>query len=185
MPEPSNHTDGLTVQQADALWDAVAIPGPHTPTYPEQHERVCRAVAGILTELPPPADRAAVIAEAIAAVEDPQERAKTTTGLGLGWESARDVLRRMADEAQQEPEYTESVIYEVVGDWGVDSADSAEGARAAVTKWLRAYPKCGAHAQQRIYRDWPDGSEWYGPWTDLPGESAAGSAGVQATEAPE
>jgi hypothetical protein len=64
------------------------------------------------------------------------------------------------------------VIYEVVGDWGVDSADSAAGARAAVAKWLRAYPKCGAYAQQRIYRDWPDGSEHYGPWTDLPTEPA-------------
>ena len=65
-------------------------------------------------------------------------------------------------------EPTESVDYQVVGDWGVDGADSAAGARAAVTKWLRAYPKCGAHAQQRIVRDWPDGSEFYGPWTDLP-----------------
>jgi hypothetical protein len=52
VPEPDNHTAGLTVQQADALWDAVAIPGPHTPTFTEQHERVCRAVAGILAELP-------------------------------------------------------------------------------------------------------------------------------------
>ncbi|WP_030672312.1 hypothetical protein [Streptomyces sp. NRRL B-1347] len=42
--------DGLTVQQADALWDAVAVPGPRTPTYPEQYERVCRAVAAILAE---------------------------------------------------------------------------------------------------------------------------------------
>ncbi|PAZ15630.1 hypothetical protein CLM62_12605 [Streptomyces sp. SA15] len=74
-----------------------------------------------------------------------------------------------------EDEPTESVIYEVVGDWGVDSADSAAGARAAVTKWLRAYPKCGAYAQQRIVREWPDGSEFYGPWTDLPVEPAAGA----------
>ncbi|GKQ35154.1 hypothetical protein [Streptomyces sp. A012304] len=49
---------------------------------------------------PPPADRAALLAEAIARVEDPEERAKTTTGLGLGWEAARDVLRRMAAEEQ-------------------------------------------------------------------------------------
>jgi hypothetical protein len=57
------------VPHADALWDAVAIPGPHTPTYPEQHERVCRAVRDILDELTPaPADRAALrdrIAEAL------------------------------------------------------------------------------------------------------------------------
>lgn len=92
------------------------------------------------------------------------------------WESSDP--SRMADEAQQpetqaDDEPTENVIYEVVGDWGVDSADSAEGARAAVAKWLRAYPKCGAYAQQRVYRDWPDGSEFYGPWTDLPDPDAA------------
>lgn len=75
-------------------------------------------------------------------------------------------------ETQADAEPTESVIYEVVGDWGVDSADSAEGARAAVAKWLRAYPKCGAFAQQRICRDWPDGSEFSGPWTDLPAVGA-------------
>ncbi|MGW1784880.1 hypothetical protein ACWCQQ_38120 [Streptomyces sp. NPDC002143] len=55
----------------------------------------------VLAVLPPPADQAAVLAEAIRRVEDPAERAKTTTGLGLGWESARDVLRRLADVAQR------------------------------------------------------------------------------------
>lgn len=85
------------------------------------------------------------------------------------------VVRRAADETPDEDEPTESVIYEVVGDWGVDSADSAEGARAAVAKWLRAYPKCGAYAQQRIVREWPDGSEYYGPWTDLPEPPAVGT----------
>lgn len=120
--------------------------------------------------------RSAVLREAIARVEDPAERK------GLGWESAREVLRRMADETQPaEAGPTESVIYEVVGDWGVDGADSAEGARAAVAKWLRAYPKCGAHAQQRIVRDWDDGSEYYGPWTDLPEPPAVGAQ--QPTEA--
>jgi hypothetical protein len=97
--------------------------------------------------------------------------------------SARDViladaaeLRRLADETQPaEAEPTESVIYEVVGDWGVDGADSAEGARASVAKWLRAYPKCGAYAQQRIVRMWDDGSEFYGPWTGLPEPTAAAS----------
>lgn len=47
-------THGLSVQHADALWDAVAIPGPTEPTFPMQHERVCRAVAGILDELRTP-----------------------------------------------------------------------------------------------------------------------------------
>lgn len=113
--------------------------------------------------LPPPADRAAVLREVANFV-----RGLLLTRTLVTTTSLEAELLRMADEAQQEPEYTESVIYEVVGDWGVDSADSAEGARAAVAKWLRAYPKCGAYAQQRIYRDWPDGSEYYGPWTDLP-----------------
>jgi hypothetical protein len=56
---PTNPTHGLSVPHADALWDAVAIPGPHTPTYPEQHERVCRAVRGILDELTPARDETA------------------------------------------------------------------------------------------------------------------------------
>jgi hypothetical protein len=55
---PTNPTHGLSVPHADALWDAVAIPGPHTPTYPEQHERVCRAVRDILDELTPARDDA-------------------------------------------------------------------------------------------------------------------------------
>lgn len=53
---PTAPTHGLSVPHADALWDAVAIPGPHTPTYPEQHERVCRAVRDILDELTPARD---------------------------------------------------------------------------------------------------------------------------------
>jgi hypothetical protein len=115
--------------------------------------------------------RAAALLEGAAALEalDPVEAALAGQH---AWADAAALLRRLAGEAQQD-EPTESVIYEVVGDWGVDSADSAEGARAAVAKWLRAYPKCGAHAQQRIVREWPDGSEFYGPWTDLPDQPAA------------
>ncbi|MEW2187802.1 hypothetical protein AB0900_31425, partial [Streptomyces cellulosae] len=64
VTEPTDPTHGLSVQHADALWDAVAIPGPHTPTYPEQHERVCRAVRDIIDELTPardePADQTAL-----------------------------------------------------------------------------------------------------------------------------
>jgi hypothetical protein len=55
---PTDPTHGLSVPHADALWDAVAIPGPHTPTYPEQHERVCRVVRDILDELTPARDDA-------------------------------------------------------------------------------------------------------------------------------
>jgi hypothetical protein len=126
----------------------------------------------------PPAGWAAVLLEAANALEEWQpefsdrwavaERQRYEDGI----DAAADRLRRLAGEVQQD-EPTESVIYEVVGDWGVDSADSAEGARAAVAKWLRAYPKCGAHAQQRVYREWPDGSEFYGPWTNLPEQPAA------------
>jgi hypothetical protein len=141
------------------------------------------------------ADRAAVLEEAGASLdahlegffrEYPEERQNSPWV--NGWKDATAELRRMAavpagsavaghtsgETGGDDP--TESVIYEVVGDWGVDSADSAAGARAAVAKWLRAYPKCGAHAQQRIVRDWPDGSEFYGPWTDLPDEPAAGQS---------
>jgi hypothetical protein len=56
---PTDPTHGLSVPHADALWDAVAIPGPHTPTYPEQHERVCRAVRDIIDELTPAPDEPA------------------------------------------------------------------------------------------------------------------------------
>lgn len=38
----------LTVQQSDALWDAVAIPGPEQPAFVTQHERVCKTVAEML-----------------------------------------------------------------------------------------------------------------------------------------
>jgi hypothetical protein len=60
---PTDATHGLSVPHADALWDAVAIPGPRTPTYPEQHERVCRAVRDILDELTPARDEEADQAE--------------------------------------------------------------------------------------------------------------------------
>jgi len=56
---PTTTTHGLSVQHADALWDAVAIPGPRTATYPEQHERVCRAVREIIDELTPARDEEA------------------------------------------------------------------------------------------------------------------------------
>jgi hypothetical protein len=118
---------GLTVQQADALWDAVAIPGPHTPTFPEQHERVCRAVAGILAELPPPADRAeyieaevqrlvniraAVLREAADGFDRHAKQildgvgdkavfvAKALRDQAAVWSEAAETLRRMAGEAQ-------------------------------------------------------------------------------------
>ncbi|MFB7592395.1 hypothetical protein [Streptomyces sp. NPDC056169] len=62
----------------------------------------------------------------------------------------------------------EDIEYEVVGDWGVDGAVSADAAIAFVRKALQDYPHCGARAQQRTVRTWDDDSQWYGPWTDLP-----------------
>lgn len=119
--------------------------------------------------------RAAVLREA-ADIADGLRQFEPTSGARKSAQVSENVgilrvveeLRRLAAETQAEGEPTESTDYQVVGDWGVDGADSAEEARDAVAKWLREYPKCGAHAQQRIVRDWPDGSEFYGPWTDLP-----------------
>jgi hypothetical protein len=130
MPEPSNHTDGLTVQQADALWDAVAIPGPHTPTFPEQHERVCRAVAGILAELPPPADRSAVLREIADFV-----RGLLLTRTLVTTTSLEAELRRMADEAQDaKPWLTDSarIGRTLIWSWAdVGKGAFREGYRAA------------------------------------------------------
>ncbi|GHC36920.1 MULTISPECIES: hypothetical protein [Streptomyces rochei group] len=50
LREAAEATHGLSVQHVDALWDAVAVPGPDRPTYPQQHQRVCRAVREILGE---------------------------------------------------------------------------------------------------------------------------------------
>ena len=43
---------GLSVPQADAIWDAIAIPGPRQPTFMEQYERACKTVATLLKERP-------------------------------------------------------------------------------------------------------------------------------------
>jgi hypothetical protein len=155
---------------------------------PDEYGEVADAVLAVL---PTPTDRAAVLREA---ADHLGRMDYDTDSTDYGYDTYRDAwnggvmdgaekLRRLADEAAVpgrttdetagETEFTESVIYEVVGDWGVDSAESAEGARAAVAKWLRAYPKCGAYAQQRVYREYPDGSEYYGPWTDLPAVGGA------------
>lgn len=72
-------------------------------------------------------------------------------------------------------DYTEARSYQVVGDWGVDSADSAEEARANVRRSLAAYPHCGAYAQWRIERTWDDGAEYVGPWQALYDETLDGT----------
>jgi len=166
----------------DAFWTAV-----NAPTYEES----TAATLAFAQLLPAPADRATVCADIADTVEHmqigdedprPDDRVR---GYNEGLQHVLAELRRMAAESAPadtghndgetlpEDEPTESVLYEVVGDWGVDGVDSAEAARAAVAKWLRAYPRSGAHAQQRIHREWPDGSEFYGPWTDLPEQPAA------------
>jgi hypothetical protein len=96
----TDHTAGLTVQQADALWDAVAIPGPHTPTFPEQHERVCRAVAGILAELPPPADRADVLRE-VADICDEAGAVYTAKALNEHADAAYQLMARFQRKANE------------------------------------------------------------------------------------
>ncbi|MFF8829271.1 hypothetical protein [Streptomyces sp. NPDC015131] len=62
-----------------------------------------RLILGILAgeERKPLLDafRAQVLREAIAAVEDPEQRRLTSVGSGLGYESALEVLRRLADTA--------------------------------------------------------------------------------------
>jgi|tagenome__1003787_1003787.scaffolds.fasta_scaffold20983200_7 hypothetical protein len=68
MPDQPDTARRLSVQHTDALWDAIVIPGPRTPTFTEQHQRVCEAVADILAEMTPatvapPADRAALSAK--------------------------------------------------------------------------------------------------------------------------
>lgn len=83
--------------------------------------------------------------------------------------AAAESLRRLVGEGVQ-PEYTEDVEYQVAGDWGVGGANSAEEARDYVAMALRTWPSCGAYAEQRITRTWPDGSEFYGPWTPLTDE---------------
>jgi hypothetical protein len=49
--QPSVPASRLSGQHADALWDAIAPPGPARPSYPVQHERVCRVVADIVDEV--------------------------------------------------------------------------------------------------------------------------------------
>ncbi|MFB7738305.1 hypothetical protein ACFC08_28735 [Streptomyces sp. NPDC056112] len=99
-------THGLSVQHADALWDAVAIPGPHTPSFPAQHERVCRAVAGIIAEMTAvreesPEDRAAAVRDDLLHAID----AAYANGV-LGYRTPEDLLaaydatRTPADQAE-------------------------------------------------------------------------------------
>lgn len=46
--------------------------------------------------------RTAVLRELLAEIEDPAERAKTSVGSGLGWEAARDIVRRKLNEMSGE-----------------------------------------------------------------------------------
>jgi hypothetical protein len=43
---------GLTVPQADALWDAIVPAGPARPKFVEQYDRACKTVAELLAERP-------------------------------------------------------------------------------------------------------------------------------------
>ncbi len=78
-------------------------------------EEIDNQLTALRQQATEPGDKAAVLAEAIRRVE---ERAKTTTGLGLGWEAARDVLRRMADETATETvEPDSTTLLELVRDF--------------------------------------------------------------------
>ncbi|MEU0991634.1 hypothetical protein [Streptomyces sp. NPDC005953] len=83
------------------------------------------------------------------------------------WLVAR-VAELEADPFASDLMCTETVQYQVVGGWGVDGASSAEEALAAVRSLLSIHPGSAPYAQQRTVREWSDGSEHYGPWTDLP-----------------
>jgi hypothetical protein len=146
-------------------------------------------VDAVLAVLPASVDRAAVLRESATRYEAMLAAADTGSDPRY-WTAVRDVadgLRHMAAEApvadgeavgeawRPDGEPTESTHYQVVGDWGVEDADDEEEARAAVGAWLADHPQSGAHAEQRIVREWPDGSEFYGPWTDLPEQPAAGA----------
>ena len=109
---PTNH--GLSLPHADALYDAIATPGPKRESFDEQYANVCRVVRQILDELLPtpaePADRATVLHEV--ADELTRKANKLTERVhDLAYFVAKDrlreaeildreatALRRMADE---------------------------------------------------------------------------------------
>ena len=114
---PTNH--GLSVQHADALYDAIATPGPgERESFDDQHARVCAVVRQILDDLLPtpaePTDRAAVLHEV--ADELTRKANKLTERVhDLAYFVAKDrsreaeildreatELRRMADETATE-----------------------------------------------------------------------------------
>lgn len=119
---PTDPTHGLSVPHADALYDAIATPGPgERESFDDQHARVCAVVRQILDDLLPtpaePTDRAAVLREV--ADELTRKANKLTERVhDLAYFVAKDrlreaeildreatELRRMADEtATQTPE---------------------------------------------------------------------------------
>ncbi|MFE0472562.1 hypothetical protein ACFW2V_13205 [Streptomyces sp. NPDC058947] len=104
-----NH--GLSVQHADALWDAVAIPGPERPTFPRQHERVCRAVAEIVKEAEyatPPEVQAAILREAADRIDGTKDGLPVAVRNGVTWATAE--LRRSAAALAQMPNDPEPVV---------------------------------------------------------------------------
>ncbi|MFF7527328.1 hypothetical protein [Streptomyces pseudovenezuelae] len=123
----------LSVQHADALWDAVAIPGPDTPTFTVQHERVCRAVADILDEMRPANPAAEAVLPA----------ATTHTDRATVLDQAADVYDRviadMGADVSKDPRYWAGVLHVVMGlrrlagDARTAESAAAVGAGAATT----------------------------------------------------
>lgn len=80
---------------------------------------------------------------------------------------AAEALRAAITPTGHDP--VDDIEYKVIGGWGVAGAESAEQAVAAVHAARRAHPWDHVYAQQRTVRWWDDDSQWYGPWTDVPG----------------
>ncbi|MFJ5089998.1 hypothetical protein [Streptomyces sp. NPDC088674] len=100
-PSPRPADNGLRDRIRQAICEATGFEWDPDWQEVDEYGDAADAVLAVLAVQPAPVERAAVLREAIRRVEDPAERAQTATGSGLGWEAARDVLRRMADEAQR------------------------------------------------------------------------------------
>lgn len=109
QPVPASRLSG---QHADALWDAIAPPGPDRPSYPVQHERVCRVVADIVNDVTagggaqqpdteaPTADRPAVLREIATTLDQLAETdvIRKRRSLATARRLLAVELRRMADD---------------------------------------------------------------------------------------
>ncbi|GAA0637497.1 hypothetical protein GCM10009535_12370 [Streptomyces thermocarboxydovorans] len=168
---PTTTTHGLSVQHADALWDAVAIPGPRTATYPEQHERVCRAVREILDELTParadavlavlpePADRAAIYAEVAERLATDAEQGDKDGLTRIYRRSAAKQVREWADRLRRMADETATEHRPAVSRWRVETLDNLANEWAPGTGWpVRALAVERFDAMNAQAPRWKDGT---------------------------